>query len=214
MEKNIFLKNYDLFIVDFDGTIVDTMKMWRNICTDFVKSKEITTKPDFYLKIASKTNVEIAKTIRDEYLNEYTYEEVTSMFFEFIKLEYIKQELKPNAIKLLIDLNQIGKVVLYSATASTVLDVLLDKLNLRKYYQNIYSGSDLKLSKADGSGYLEVIKLEGGCHKPLILEDALHAIEGAKKQNLDVLAIIDYSNIDQIDKVREYADYILDLKEY
>ena len=61
---------------------------------------------------------------------------------------------------------------------------------------------------------LEIIKLEGGCNKPLILEDALHAIEGAKKQNLDVLAIVDYSNINCLDTVKEYADYIIDLEQY
>lgn len=211
--EEVFNK-YDLFIVDFDGTIADTMKMWKTICLDFVRSININPKEDLYMKISSKTNIEIAKIIRDEYLIDYTHEEVINMLFEFIRLEYVKQDLKPNAINLLKDLNKFGKVVLYSATANSVLDVLLNKFDLKKYYTNIYSGSDLGFSKADGSGYLEVIKLEGGCKRALILEDALHAIEGAKKQNLDVLAIIDYSNINCLDQVKEYADYILDLEKY
>ena len=210
--EEVFNK-YDLFIVDFDGTIADTMKMWKTICLDFVRSLNINPKEDLYMKISSKTNIEIAKIIRDEYLIDYTHEEVINMLFEFIRLEYVKQDLKPNAVNLLKDLNKFGKVVLYSATANSVLDVLLNKFDLKKYYTNIYSGSDLGFSKADGSGYLEVIKLEGGC-KALILEDALHAIEGAKKQNLDVLAIMDYSNINCLDQVKEYADYILDLEKY
>lgn len=211
---NEVFNKYDLFIVDFDGTIADTMKMWKTICLDFVRSLNINPKEDLYMKISSKTNIEIAKIIRDEYLIDYTHEEVINMLFEFIRLEYVKQDLKPNAVNLLKDLNKFGKVVLYSATANSVLDVLLNKFDLKKYYTNIYSGSDLGFSKADGSGYLEVIKLEGGCKKALILEDALHAIEGAKKQNLDVLAIIDYSNINCLDQVKEYADYILDLEKY
>ena len=214
MNKVLNLNEYDLFIVDFDGTIVDTMKMWKTICLDFVKSLNINPKEDLYNKISSRTNIEIAGIIRDEYLKQYSYNEVENMLFDFIKSEYIKQDIKVNAVKLLENLNKIGKVVLYSATANSVLDVLLDKFNLRKYYTNVYSGSDLGLSKADGSGYLEIIKLEGGCNKPLILEDALHAIEGAKKQNLDVLAIVDYSNINCLDTVKEYADYIIDLEQY
>lgn len=214
MNKILNLNEYDLFIVDFDGTIVDTMKMWKTICLDFVKSLNINPKEDLYNKISSRTNIEIAGIIRDEYLKQYSYNEVENMLFDFIKSEYIKQDIKVNAVKLLEDLNKIGKVVLYSATANSVLDVLLDKFNLRKYYTNVYSGSDLGLSKADGSGYLEIIKLEGGCNKTLILEDALHAIEGAKKQNLDVLAIVDYSNINCLDTVKEYADYIIDLEQY
>ena len=214
MSEMLNFIEYDLFIVDFDGTIVDTMKMWKTICLDFVRSLNINPKEDLYVKISSKTNIEIARIIRDEYLIEYSHDEVVKMLFEFIKSEYIKQDIKPNDIKLLNDLNKVGKVVLYSATANSVLDVLLDKFDLRKYYKNIYSGSDLGLSKADGSGYLEVIRLEGGCNKALILEDALHAIEGAKKQNLDVLAIVDYSNINCLDTVKEYADYLIDLQQY
>ena len=211
MDMKLDLKGYDLFIVDFDGTIVDTMKMWKTICMDFVKNLNINPKDDLYTKISSKTNIEIARIIRDEYLKDYSYDEVMYMFFEFIKLEYIKQDIKPNAIKLLEYLNRLGKVVLYSATANSVLDVLLDKFDLKKYYTNIYSGSDLGFSKDDGTGYLSVIKLEGGCKKALVLEDALHAIIGAKKQQLDVMAIIDYSNINCLDIVKEYADYLVDL---
>jgi beta-phosphoglucomutase-like phosphatase (HAD superfamily) len=147
-------------------------------------------------------------------LTEFSYEKVEEMFFDFIKEQYIKQDIKPNAIKLLLDMNNCGTVVLYSATAGSVLDVLLDKFDLKKYYKKIYSGSDLRLSKRDGSGYLEVIKFEGGCKKALVVEDAPHAIVGAKTKNLDVLAILDYSNKDHLELVEEYADYLIDLEKY
>jgi beta-phosphoglucomutase-like phosphatase (HAD superfamily) len=212
--KILNFNDYDLFIVDFDGTIADTMKMWKNICLDFIRSLNINPNDNFYAKIASLTNIEIVRIIRDDYFTQYSYEVLGDMFFEFVKAEYKKQNLKPNALNLLNDLNNSGKVVLYSATAGNLLDVLLDKLGIRKYFKHVYSGSDLGLSKADGTGYLEVIKFEGGCNKALVLEDALHAIEGAKSQNLDVLAIVDYSNINHLDEVKEYADYIIDLEKY
>lgn len=214
MLKQLNLKNYDLFIVDFDGTVADTMKMWKNICIDFVKSLNIVPNDNFYNKISSLTNVEISKIIRDDYFPEYSYEQIKSMFYDFVESEYVKQNIKPNAYKLLTDLNECGNVVLYSATAGSLLNVLIDKLNLRPYFKHIYSGSDLGLSKADGTGYLEVIKFENGCNKALILEDALHAIMGAKQHNLDVLAIVDFSNKDHLELVEEYADYIVDLENY
>ena len=214
MNSNIKFNNYDLFIVDFDGTIVDTMTMWRHICPNFIKYMGVEPSDDVYAKITSKTNIEIARFMRDEYFIQYTYEELTEKFFGFIRMEYVKQDIKPNAYKLLSELNKHGKVVLYSATAGSVLDVLLDKLDLRKYFSNIYSGSDLGLTKKDGSGYLGVIKLEGGCNNPLILEDATHAIIGASSVGLDVLAILDVSNENKLDVVNEYAKYLIDLKEY
>ena len=214
MKEVLDLKKYDLFIVDFDGTIVDTMTMWKHICPNFVLSMNKVPSDDIYQRITSKTNIEIAKFIRDEYFPEYTYDELIDKFFEFIRSEYVKQDIKPNAVKLLNDLNKIGKVVLYSATASHVLNVLLDKFDLRQYFAGIYSGSDLSISKKDGTGYVEVIKLCGGCNKALVLEDALHAIIGAKNQGLDVLVIKDVSNCHRLEEVKEYATYLLDLNEY
>ena len=213
-EITLELKKYDLFVVDFDGTIVDTMPMWKDICPNFIRSMNKVPSDDIYLQITSLTNVEIAKFVRDNYLPEYSYEEATELFFNFIKQEYLKQELKPNAIQLLEDMNKCGKVVLYSATAGSVLDVLLDKFNLKQYFMGIYSGSDLKLTKKDGSGYLEVIKLAGGAKRPLILEDAIHAILGAKNVGLEVLAIYDYSNMNRSNVVVENADYYLNLNKY
>ena len=208
------LSIYDLFIVDFDGTIVDTMEMWRDICPNFIKSLNKTPHVDIYKQITSKTNVEIAKFVRDEYFPELSYDDLIEKFFDFIKSEYIKQDIKPNAYKLLEDLNKHGKVVLYSATASSVLEVLLNKFDLKKYFQGIYSGSDLGLSKRDGTGYVEVSKICGGCNKALCLEDAPHAIIGARSQGFDVLAIVDCSNITRMEILEEYATYILDLNEY
>ena len=214
MKEVLNLNEYDLFIVDFDGTIVDTMKMWKEICPNFVLSLNKVPSDDIYQKITSKTNIEISNFVRDEYLPEYSYEEVTEMFFEFIKSQYILQDIKPNAIKLLEDLNKEGNVVLYSATAGSVLDVLLNKFDLKKYFSAIYSGSDLGITKKDGTGYLKVIELAGGCNKALVVEDAIHAIIGARSQNLDVLAILDYSNCTRLETVNEYATYLIDLNEY
>ena len=54
----------------------------------------------------------------------------------------------------------------------------------------------------------------GGCNNALVLEDAPHAIIGAKSQNLEVLAILDCSNIHKMDIVNEYSRYVVDLNEY
>ena len=47
-----------------------------------------------------------------------------------------------------------------------------------------------------------------------MLEDALHAINGAKLHNLDVLGIVDYSNMHALDALEELSDYVIDLKDY
>lgn len=203
------LRKYDLFVVDFDGTIVDSMFMWRYICPNFLIYKNIHTEDDILSMITSLTNKEIAKFIRDRYFPDESLEKVTEDFFAYIKMEYVNQKLKPNSIQLLEKLNEFGTVVLYSATALYLVETLVNVLDIRKYFKDLYSGSDLGVTKRDGTGYLEVIRLCGDYKNPLILEDAPHAVLGAASQNLDVLVISDFSNENKLDSLEGFGKYLL-----
>lgn len=203
------LRKYDLFVVDFDGTIVDSMLMWRYICPNFLKYMNVITEDDVLSMISSLTNKEIAKFMQARYFPNESVEKVTNDFFAYIKMEYVNQKLKPNSIKLLEKLNEFGTVILYSATALYLVETLVDILDLRKYFNALYSGSDLGVTKRDGTGYLEVIKLCGDYKNPLILEDAPHAVLGAASQNLDVLVISDLSNENYLDIIEPHAKYII-----
>lgn len=205
------LNEYDLFICDFDGTIVDSMFMWRYICPNFLKYKGVETNDDVLALVSSLTNKEIAKMIKERYFPNNTVEEVTDDFFAYIKMEYVNQKVKPLAVSLLEKLNEMGTVILYSATALYLVETLVDILDLRKYFKSIYSGSDLGVSKRDGNGYLEVMKLIGPHNKPLVLEDAPHAIIGARSKNLDVLVVKDLSNENHLEEIDSFGKYIIEL---
>ena len=87
----------------------------------------------------------------------------------------------------------------------------MNKVGARHLFDGVYSGSDLGLTKADGSGYIEVIKMVKPESNPLILEDAPHAFIGAASQDLDVLVISDFSNKEHLEEVVEYATYFINL---
>lgn len=208
------LNNYDLFVVDFDGTVVDTMTMWRYICPNFLVYKNVKTDDDVLASVSSLTNKEIALMMKERYFPNESVEEVTEQFFKYIKSQYINQKVKENAIILLEELNKIGNVILYSATAKYLVEILVDICDLRKYFSDIYSGSDLGITKRDGTGYLEVIKMCGSPERILVLEDAPHAFIGAASQGLDVLVVSDVSNINNMDEIEKYSKYFVDLNEF
>ena len=81
-----------------------------------------------------------------------------------------------------------------------------------KNFSNVCSGSDLKLTKRDGTGYLEIMKMVGNYQNVLVLEDAPHAISGASSQNLDVLALSDFSNRNSYDIVLKDAKYFINIE--
>ena len=206
-----FLDKYKLFIVDYDGTILNSMRMWDKLISSFVKDEGIITDIDVDKVAIKQTSNETLSYLHQTFFNNISKDELKNKLFNYVKKSYVKQELKPNAIKLLNEFAKRGKIILFSATASHLLNASFEKNNVNKYFNNIYSASDLKTTKLDGSGFELVCNLESyKIEDALVVEDAIYAIEGAKSKSFDCLAIYDYQR--SWDKIKELADYNLDLE--
>jgi len=205
-----FLDKYKLFIVDYDGTVLDSMRMWDKLISSFVKDEGIETDIDVDKVVIKQTSVETLNYLHETFFNNISKEDLENRLFNYVKKSYIKQELKPNAIKLLDEFAKRGKIILFSATANYLLNASFEKNNVNKYFKNVYSASDLKTTKLDGSGYELVCGLENyRTEDALVVEDAIYAIEGAKSKNFDCLAIYDFQK--SWEEIKKLADYNLDL---
>lgn len=212
MNNYSFLDKYKLFIVDYDGTVLDSMRMWDKLISSFVKDEGIVTDIDVDKVVIKQTSVETLNYLHETFFNNISKEDLENRLFNYVKKSYIKQELKPNAIKLLDEFAKRGKIILFSATANYLLNASFEKNNVNKYFKNVYSASDLKTTKLDGSGYELVCGLENyKTEDALVVEDAIYAIEGAKSKNFDCLAIYDYQK--SWEKIIKTADYNLNLED-
>ena len=205
-----FLNKYKLFIVDYDGTILDSMRMWETTLSRFLDSENIKYDVDIDDLAKEQTNIESVEYMQKNYFPNLTFDELSNKMYEFVKKEYVKQKLKNNATLLLSELQKRGRVVLFSATALELLEDSFKATDVGKYFDYIYSASDMKTTKTNGVGYNLVINHEGiNKSKVLILEDVMHAIEGAKYQNIDVLAIYDKQK--HWNDITNIANYSLNL---
>ena len=206
------LNKYKLFIVDYDGTIIDSMGMWHHLLSRFLDSKNVKYTEDIDEISKEKTNVEALNYVYKKYFNNISYNELQDMMYSFVKNEYVNQKVKPGAEELLKELKSIGRVVLFSATATELLNDSFKTNGINKYFDKIYSASNMGTTKTNGVGYLKVIELENINKKyALVVEDVYHAILGAKNQGFDTLAI--YDNQEYLDEIKKISTYYIDLKE-
>ena len=213
VKDDIPFNDFKLFIVDYDGTIISSMEMWRHTCSSFLISKGIELKEDIDSIVSPMTNKEAAEYVREKYFPNYTLDMIGKEMADYVKIMYVKQQLKPNAISLLKKINSIGKVVLYSATSMQLLKESIDNLGIKDYFQEIYSGSDCGWTKGDGTGFINLIEKERiNKEEALIIEDSLRAIKGAKSQGFYVLGVEDTANLSKLANVYELSDYCLPLK--
>lgn len=201
-----YLKKYKLFIVDYDGTILDSMGMWSKLLSNFLKDEGIEFDVDIDELAKEQTNHESVKYMNEHYFKDLSFDELADKMYSYVRKEYVKQVLKPNATKLLTELKKHGRVVLFSATAIELLNDSFKTNNVNEYFDYIYSASDLGTTKTNGVGYEVIIDYENAKKEEvLVVEDVYHGIEGARFKSIDTLAIYDkQKHWDDIKKISTY----------
>ena len=207
--------NYNSFIIDYDGTLLDSLSMWADIASRYVISKGITPEADLDLIVKLQTNDETAEYLQQKYFNNLTVEEVSKDVDSFIEKEYLKFDLIPGAYKFVNDLSKYGKLYLFTATSKGLIDKSLKKNNIYDLFSDIYTSTNFNYTKVDGSGYKKIIDINNlDINKTIIVEDTIHAIIGAKSKGLNVLSIKTNNNIKSFNELKNNSDFYLDLKRW
>lgn len=97
--------------------------------------------------------------------------------------------------------------ILTASEADYILPAL-DRLDIRKFFTQILTCTELGVFKDDGAAYLEAMKQMGGTlEDTVVFEDAYYAVKGAKAAGFPVYAVLDEAvRKDDIDKIKATAD--------
>ena len=183
-------------IFDFDGTVFDSMHIWKGVKFQFfdriglVLSEE---QREEFKNLFLLEAIEVAKTRFDLKM---TDKELFNEFFSLIKEKYLADtEPKNDIIEFLEKLKAKGvKMGIATATGESALIAVLEKFNMLHYFQEIYSTYTVGASKTEPKVY-DVVLEKLGTEKQTtwIFEDALYAAKTAKKAGYNVVGIYDKS---------------------
>ena len=187
-------------IFDFDGTVFDSMHIWKGVKFQFFDRIGLVLtdedKKDF-AKLFLLDAIELAKTRFDLKM---TDKELFDEFFTLIKEKYLADtKPKNDIIEFLEKLKAKGvKMGIATATGEPALIAVLEKFNMLHYFQEIYSTYTVGASKTESKVY-DVVLNELGTDKETtwIFEDALYAAKTAKKAGYNVVGIYDKSELEQ-----------------
>ena len=187
-------------IFDFDGTVFDSMHIWKGVKFQFfdriglVLSEE---QREEFKNLFLLEAIELAKTRFDLKM---TDKELFNEFFTMIKEKYLADtEPKNDIIEFLEKLKAKGvKMGIATATGEPALIAVLEKFNMLHYFQEIYSTYTVGASKTEPKVY-DVVLNELGTEKQTtwVFEDALYAAKTAKKAGYKVVGIYDKSEPEQ-----------------
>ena len=199
-------------IFDMDGTLLDSMSMWKNLGSTYLKSKSISPPDNLTEIIENKTLEESAEYfIRDFGLNE-TVEDVVNGILSLIKHHYDEEViLKSHTLELLEMEKSFGsRMCILTATDKDLAIASLKRNGILDYFEEVYTCSLLGLSKRHPEIFIKTCELMNfEPENTVVYEDALYAIKSAKKAGLKVIAVNDSSNHKDIDEIKSLADEII-----
>ncbi|NMC55802.1 MAG: HAD family phosphatase [Eubacteriaceae bacterium] len=205
-------------IFDMDGTLLDSMHVWREFRHRVVKRLNIKTVPENLFDILKDMSIEESAEYFSSLSKNKTKQEVLDIYYEILKDFYANEaELKPN-VKEFLQLLSDKNIIMCVATETDMIfaEAALKRNDILKYFDFLICAKEVGKGKKFPDIFLEALKrLCLNKEDVIIFEDSYYAAKTAKDAGFTVYAIHDdyHSNpqeiIDISDKYSmDYIDYI------
>lgn len=214
----MILDNFDAIIFDLDGTLVDSMWLWKDIDIEYLSRFGIAYNEKLQSEIEGKSFTETAIYFKENFGITDTIEKIKDDWNEMAYLKYKEQvSLKTGALEFLKLLKEKGKKLGIATSNSTQLtEVCLNSLNISSLFDVVITGSDIKTGKPAPDIYLENAKrLKVLPERCLVFEDIPVGIMAGKNAGMKTCAVADEYSRDLTDEKLELSDYsIIDYKDF
>lgn len=212
------INNYDAFIFDLDGTLVDSMWMWKSIDIEYLSRFNLELPPNLQNEIEGMSFTETAHYFKNRFNIKDDIEAIKAewnqMATDFYKN---KVKLKAGVLEFLDYLkNKNKKLGIATSNSKELTTDCVTALGIKDYFDCIITGCDVKAGKPNPEVYLtNASTLMVSPDKCLVFEDIPVGIMAGKNAGMTTCAIEDdysYNFKEEKEKLADY--YITDYNEF
>lgn len=204
-------------IFDVDGTLLNSMVMWINVCVEFLEKRNILVEEDLAPKIAKMRMKEISEYYNEIYNIGVTEKAFLDEIHSMVEYHYKNDVEVKEGVKEYLDYLKDNNVRMCIATLTDeyLIKSALKRNNLEGYFLEIFTANKVGAGKDNPLIFEKAIELlDTDKEDTYIFEDSLFAIQTAKKAGFNVVGIYDEASSYNSEKVKEEADiYINSFKE-
>lgn len=207
------LNNIDAVIFDLDGTLVDSMWMWKEIDVEYLSKFGIEVPSDLQQAVEGMSFSETAQYFKDRF---NLPDPVDVIKVEWNKMAWDKYgnevPLKKGVIEFLEELRSRGiKTGIATSNSRELVNHVLKSLNITEYFDSVRTSCEAKKGKPAPDIYLLVADdLQVDPKNCLVFEDLALGVMAGKSAGMSVCAVFDPYSEDDKDRKRELADYYID----
>lgn len=211
------LTNIEACIFDMDGTLVDSMWMWKQIDIDFYARFNIDFPQDLQSQIEGMSFRQTAEYMKEHHGFEISVEEMMSIWNDMAMDIYLNRVFFKDGVEEFLQMLKNRRIKLGIATSNSreLFDAVRKSLNLDKFFDCMLTGSEIVNGKPAPDVYLEVARrLNVHPSKCLVFEDIIPGIEAGHRAGMKVCGVDDeYSKSSRDSKISKAEYYINSFKE-
>lgn len=207
------LRDADAVLFDLDGTLVDSMWMWKEIDIEYLGRFGYTCPPDLQKIIEGMSFSETAEYFKSRFQIPDSIDEIKAAWIQ-MSIEKYRNEvpLKPGALRLLQYLERTGKKAgIATSNGRDMVDAVLESLQICPCFQVIATACEVAAGKPAPDIYLEVARrLQTDPSRCMVFEDVPAGILAGKRAGMRVCAVEDAFSTGMREEKMELADFYID----
>ncbi|RKM62491.1 HAD family phosphatase [Butyrivibrio sp. CB08] len=210
---DINLDDFEAVIFDLDGSLVDSMWMWKAIDIEYLGGFGIEAPKDLQKEIGGRSFVETAIYFKERFGLEDSIEKIGDDWNRMAFDKYTHEvPLKDGADKFLTICEEKGiKLGIASSNSTELIEQVLASHGIRDKFKSIKSGTEVLKGKPAPDIYLTVAKeLGADPSKCLVFEDLVDGIIAGKNAGMTVVAVSDDYSRHSDDEKKELSDMYIE----
>ena len=199
------------FLFDMDGTLFDSMTMWRHLMPDYLRTHGIELPREVHKAMQGFTLDQVIEAVAARYQETLDLQEMAAYYDLRLKQAYGEQVVfKHYALEYLKHLRaQDRKLALVTTTDRVYVDVLFERFGLHDYFEVILTISDVGAGKNKPDIYHEAARRLGlGVQDCVVFEDALFALETARTAGYVTVGVEDHGHVDE-ETLEKHCDLMI-----
>ena len=205
-------KDKKAIIFDLDGTVVDSMWMWKDIDIEYLAIYGYELPETLQIEIEGMSFTESAIYFKERFHIPDSVEEIQKKWLDMARDKYLNETpLKEGIDDFIRIVYENGiRMGIASSNSRELVETILKVHKIDHYFDSIHTCCDVKKGKPAPDIYLLVAEelgaLPGEC---LVFEDIPAGLMAGKNAGMETCAVWDAYSIPQDDDKRAIADYYI-----
>ncbi len=211
-----FGKDIKGVIFDIDGVLLDSLGIWTDLGSTYVRAKDLLPEKDLPQILFSMSMEEGAAYLRKHYLPEMTEEEITDGLEGMIRDFYYDEAEAKAGVKQILDTLKQNGLRITAATSSPRghVERALERNGLLGNIEKIFTSAEIGSSKHSPEIYDAAAEYMGlSKNEVCVVEDSLYALETAARAGYRTIGICDEKGEPDQEGLRSAAEVYVEKPE-